>query len=42
LLYLHKALDEGFKDRQKLQDDQQFAILHGTPEFDALLGIAHK
>jgi len=42
LLYLHKALDEGFKDRQKLQDDQQFAILHGTPEFDVLLGIAHK
>jgi tetratricopeptide (TPR) repeat protein len=42
LLYLHKALNEGFNDRQKLQDDQQLATLHGTPEFDALVGVTHK
>jgi hypothetical protein len=42
MLYLHKALDEGFNDRRQLQDDQQLATLHGTPEFDALIGITHK
>jgi tetratricopeptide (TPR) repeat protein len=42
MVYLHKALDEGFRDRQKLQDDQQLATLHGTPEFDALLGGGRK
>ncbi len=42
ILYLRKALDVGFRDRQKLQDDQQLATLHGTPEFDALLGPPHK
>ncbi len=42
MLYLHKALDEGFRDRQKLQDDQQLATLHGMLEFDQLVGIAHK
>ena len=35
--YLHKAIDQGFKDRQQLRDDQQLATLRGTPEFDALL-----
>jgi tetratricopeptide (TPR) repeat protein len=42
LLYLHKALENGFNDRQQLQDDQQLATLHGTPEFDALVGNLHK
>jgi tetratricopeptide (TPR) repeat protein len=42
MVYLHKALDEGFRDRQQLQDDQQLATLHGTPEFDALIGVTHK
>lgn len=42
MFYLHKALNEGFRDRQKLQDDQQLAILHGYPEFDALLAGGHK
>ena len=42
MLYLHKALDEGFRDRQMLQDDQQLATLHGTPEFDQLVGLAPK
>ena len=42
LLYLHKALDEGFKDRQQLRDDQQLATLHGTPEFDQMVAVTHK
>lgn len=35
--YLRKALLEGFHDTQQLQQDQQLATLHGTPEFDQLL-----
>lgn len=42
ILYVHKALDEGLQGREKLQDDQQLATLHGTPEFDAIVGIHHK
>jgi tetratricopeptide (TPR) repeat protein len=42
ILYLHKAIDEGFKDRQQLQQDQQLATLHGNPEFEALLTPAQK
>jgi len=42
LLYLHKALEQGFNDRQKLLDDQQLATLHGTPEFDLLVGVQPK
>jgi tetratricopeptide (TPR) repeat protein len=40
--YLHKALLEGFRDMQQLQQDQQLATLHGTPEFDQLLASQHK
>jgi tetratricopeptide (TPR) repeat protein len=42
LLYLHKALKEGFNDTQKLQQDQQLATLRGTPEFDQLVAPSHK
>jgi tetratricopeptide (TPR) repeat protein len=40
--YLRKALLEGFRDTQQLQQDQQLATLHGTPEFDQLLASQHK
>jgi tetratricopeptide (TPR) repeat protein len=42
ILYLHKAIDQGFNDRQQLQQDQQLATLHGNPEFEALLTNNHK
>jgi tetratricopeptide (TPR) repeat protein len=42
ILYLHKAIEEGFRDRQQLQQDQQLATLHGNPEFEALLTNSHK
>jgi tetratricopeptide (TPR) repeat protein len=42
LLYLHKALDQGFNDRQQLQQDQQLATLRGTPEFDQLVAVGRK
>jgi tetratricopeptide (TPR) repeat protein len=35
--YLRKALMEGFHDKQGLQQDQQFATLHGDPAFEKLL-----
>jgi tetratricopeptide (TPR) repeat protein len=40
--YLRKALLEGLRDTQQLQQDQQLATLHGTPEFDQLLASQHK
>ena len=39
--YLRKALREGFHDRQALQQDQQFAALHGDPAFEQLLSRQH-
>ncbi len=42
MLYLHKAIDQGFKDRQQLQQDQQLATLHGNPEFESLLATTPK
>ena len=40
--YLRKALLEGFHDRQALQQDQQFAALHGDPAFEQLLSSQRK
>jgi hypothetical protein len=37
LLYLRKAMDEGFKDRKRLIEDKDFAVLRTTPEFQHLL-----
>jgi len=37
LIYLRKALGEGFSDRKKLMSDPELASLRETPEFAALL-----
>ena len=37
LLYLRKAMDEGFRDRKRLIEDTNFAVLRTTPEFQKLL-----
>jgi tetratricopeptide (TPR) repeat protein len=37
LLYLRKALEEGLKERDKLPDVPEFALLRDTPEFQELL-----
>ena len=37
LFYLRKAMDEGFKDRKRLIEDKDFAVLRTTPEFQKLL-----
>jgi len=35
--YLKKALEEGFKDRKKLEQDPEFEAMRDLPEFKALL-----
>jgi tetratricopeptide (TPR) repeat protein len=35
--YLAKAVSEGFRDKSKIQQDQEFASLRGTPEFQQLM-----
>jgi tetratricopeptide (TPR) repeat protein len=37
LLYLRKAMDEGFRDRKRLVEDTNFAVLRTTPQFKQLL-----
>ena len=37
LIYLRKAMDEGFNDRKRLSEDKDFATLRTTPEFQHLL-----
>lgn len=37
LLYLRKALEEGFKERDKIVDEAEFTALRDNPEFQELL-----
>jgi tetratricopeptide (TPR) repeat protein len=37
LIYLRKAMDEGFNDRKRLTEDKDFATLRTTPEFQQLM-----
>jgi tetratricopeptide (TPR) repeat protein len=37
LIFLRKAMDEGFSDRKRLSEDKDFATLRTTPEFQHLL-----
>ena len=37
LAYMRKALEEGFKDRQKFREDPEFAKMQDNPEFMELL-----
>jgi len=39
LLYIRKALEEGFADRKKLLQDPEFATLRALPEFKELLSL---
>jgi len=39
LQYVRKALEEGFKDRNKLAEDPEFQALRDTPEFKELLTL---
>jgi tetratricopeptide (TPR) repeat protein len=37
LIYLRKAMDEGFNDRKRLIEDKEFAALRTNPQFQQLL-----
>lgn len=39
LLYIRKALEEGFKEKNKLQEDPEFSALRDLPEFQQLLAL---
>jgi tetratricopeptide (TPR) repeat protein len=39
LLYIRKALEEGFNERKKLLEDPEFSALRNTPEFQELLKL---
>lgn len=39
LLYMRKAIEEGFKDRKKFQEDPEFAAMRELPEFKQLLAL---
>jgi hypothetical protein len=36
---MRKALEEGFRDRQKFKEDPEFAALQELPEFQQLLAL---
>jgi tetratricopeptide (TPR) repeat protein len=42
LTYIRKALEEGFKDREKFAKDPEFATLKDNPEFKQLLAVEQK
>lgn len=39
LIYVRKALEEGFKDRKKFQEEPEFGALQQLPEFQQLLAM---
>lgn len=42
LLYIRKALEEGFKDREKFEKDPDFAGLQDNPDFKKLMATEQK
>jgi tetratricopeptide (TPR) repeat protein len=42
LLYIRKALEEGFNERKKLMEDPEFASMRDLPEFQQLLALEPK
>jgi len=39
LMYIRKAIEEGFKERKKFQEEPEFAALKELPEFKELLAM---
>lgn len=39
LMYIRKALEEGFKEREKFQKDSEFTKMHELPEFQQLMAL---
>jgi tetratricopeptide (TPR) repeat protein len=42
LLYLRKALEEGFKEKKKIMEEPEFAFIRESPEFKLLLSMEQK
>jgi tetratricopeptide (TPR) repeat protein len=42
LIYVRKALEEGFKDADKFTKDPEFAVVRDNPEFKVILAGEHK
>lgn len=42
LLYMRKALEEGFKDKNKFREEEEFASLKELPEFEQLLAMEYR
>ena len=42
ILYVRKALEEGFKDRDKFVKEPEFAFLQDDPEFQELLATEQR
>jgi tetratricopeptide (TPR) repeat protein len=42
LMYIRKALEEGFKDKKKFQEEPEFARMRDLPEFKELLAMDHR
>ncbi len=42
LIYIRKALEEGFKDRQKFMEEPEFASLRELPEFQELMKMEFR
>lgn len=42
LMYMRKALEEGFKDKKKFQEDPEFVRVRDLPEFKELLAMEHR
>jgi tetratricopeptide (TPR) repeat protein len=42
LLYIRKALEEGFKERKKFQEEPEFAALQEMPEFQTLINTEFR
>lgn len=42
LIYVRKALEEGFKEPDKFQKDPEFALVRNNPEFKLILSAEHK
>jgi hypothetical protein len=40
--YLRKALDAGFKDSKRLMQDQEFAAIRQTTEFEQLVATVKR
>jgi tetratricopeptide (TPR) repeat protein len=42
LLHMRKAIEEGFKERQKFKEDPEFAALQELPEFKQILSLEQR